>query len=156
MTLTNVLYDLAAHPEYADILREEIQRISAEEPSGKLRKKTMPKLRKLDSFIKESQRVSPLGSGKRDLFSWMRDVCGSFAAVLQRLVTAPKGIYLSNGDYLPHNSIIAVTPARQTGAIDPEHLSPTLPQPSLDEFQLWRFNDLRSHTGEKLNVVPTC
>ena len=63
MTLTNVLYDLAAHPEWAEILREEIQRISAEEPSGKLRKKTMPKLRKLDSFIKESQRVNPLGAG---------------------------------------------------------------------------------------------
>lgn len=65
MTLSNVLYDLAAHPEYAEVLREEIERISAEEPGGKLRKKTMPKLRKLDSFIKESQRVNPLGSGER-------------------------------------------------------------------------------------------
>lgn len=64
MTLTNILYDLAAHPEYQEVLREEIARISAEEPSGQLRKKTMPKLRKLDSFIKESQRVNPLGSGK--------------------------------------------------------------------------------------------
>lgn len=64
MTLTNVLYDLAAHPEYVPALREEIKRISAEEPGGKLRKKTMPKLRKLDSFIKESQRIHPLGSGK--------------------------------------------------------------------------------------------
>jgi hypothetical protein len=63
------LYDLAAHPEYAEVLREEIRRISAEEPGGKLRKKTMPKLRKLDSFIKESQRVNPLGSGKPYLFS---------------------------------------------------------------------------------------
>ena len=63
MTLTNVLYDLAAHPEYAEVLREEIQCISAEEPSGILRKKTMPKLRKLDSFIKESQRINPLGAG---------------------------------------------------------------------------------------------
>lgn len=63
MTLTNVLYDLAAHPEWAEILRDEIQCISAEEPSGKLRKRTMPKLRKLDSFIKESQRINPLGSG---------------------------------------------------------------------------------------------
>jgi hypothetical protein len=51
-------------PEYADILREEIQRISAEEQSGKLRKKTMPKPRKLDNFIKESQRINPLGSGQ--------------------------------------------------------------------------------------------
>jgi len=64
MTLTNILYDLAAHPEYQEVLREEIARISAEEPSGQLRKKTMPKLRKLDSFIKESQRVNPLGAGK--------------------------------------------------------------------------------------------
>jgi cytochrome P450 len=63
MTLTNVLYDLAAHPEWADVLREEIERISTEEPDGKLRKKTMPKLKKLDSIIKESQRVNPLGSG---------------------------------------------------------------------------------------------
>jgi hypothetical protein len=63
MTLSNVLYDLAAHPEYAIVLRDEIERISAEEPGGKLRKKTMPKLKKLDSFIKESQMVNPLGSG---------------------------------------------------------------------------------------------
>lgn len=64
MTLTNVLYDLAAHPEYIEVLREEISRVSAEEPNGQLRKKTMPKLRKLDSFIKESQRINPLGAGK--------------------------------------------------------------------------------------------
>lgn len=63
MTLTNAMYDLAAHPEYQDVLREEIARISAEEPNGRLRKKTMPKLRKLDSFLKESQRMNPLGSG---------------------------------------------------------------------------------------------
>jgi cytochrome P450 len=68
MTLSNVLYDLAAHPEYAIVLRDEIERISAEEPGGKLRKKTMPKLKKLDSFIKESQRVNPLGSGLRGSF----------------------------------------------------------------------------------------
>jgi hypothetical protein len=69
--------------------------------------------------------------------------------MLQRLVTAPKGIYLSNGDYLPHNSIIAVASARQTAAIDPKYLSPTPPQPSLDEFHPWRFSDLRSHSGEE-------
>lgn len=64
MTLTNALYDLAAHPEYVPVLREEIDRISTQEPGGQLRKKTMPKLRKLDSFIKESQRIHPLGPGK--------------------------------------------------------------------------------------------
>ncbi|KAH6707961.1 cytochrome P450 [Leptodontidium sp. MPI-SDFR-AT-0119] len=132
MTLTNILYDLAAHPECQKVLREEIQRISAEEPSGKLRKKMMPKLRKLDSFIKESQRIHPLGG-----------------AMLMRLVTAPKGIKLSSGDYLPHNSVIAVASARQTSALDPKYLSPMPPQPSLDEFHPWRFSDLRSHPGEE-------
>ncbi|KAF4469441.1 Cytochrome P450 [Fusarium albosuccineum] len=111
MTLTNVLFDLAAHPKYADELREEIKRVSVEEPSGRLRKKTMPKLKKLDSFIKESQRVHPLGS-----------------AMLLRLVTAPNGIQLSSGDYLPHGSVVA---------------------PSLDEFHPWRFNDLRTFNGEE-------
>lgn len=74
MTLSNVLYDLAAHPEYIAVLREEVERISAEEPDGKIRKKTMPKLRKLDSFIKESQRVNPLGSSYYVPFSWLLDM----------------------------------------------------------------------------------
>ncbi|RYP86000.1 hypothetical protein DL769_000863 [Monosporascus sp. CRB-8-3] len=132
VTLTNILFDLAAHPEYADILREEIERVAAEEPNGKFRKKSMPKLKKLDSFMKESQRVNPIGS-----------------AVLLRLVTAPKGITLSNGDYLPHGTTICVSPARQTSAIDPKYLSPMPPQPSLDEFHPWRFSDLREHKGQE-------
>jgi hypothetical protein len=68
------LYDLAAHPEWAEVLREEIKRITAEEPNGRLRKKTMPKLRKLDSFIKESQRINPLGSGKQSSHSERLDI----------------------------------------------------------------------------------
>ena len=59
-TLTHVLYDLAAHPECIPILRDELTAAMREEPDGKLRKKTMPRLRKMDSFIKESQRVHPL------------------------------------------------------------------------------------------------
>ncbi|KAG0646519.1 Cytochrome P450 monooxygenase BOA7 [Hyphodiscus hymeniophilus] len=132
MTLANVLYDLAAHPEYITVLREEIEGISAEEPDGKLRKQTMPKLGKLDSFIKESQRVNPLGS-----------------AMLVRLVRAPKGIHLSNGDYLPYNSTVSVPLARQTSAMDEKYLSPMPAQPSLDEFHPWRFSDLRAHPGEE-------
>jgi hypothetical protein len=69
--------------------------------------------------------------------------------MLQRLVTAPKGIQLSNGDYLPRDSFIAVCNARQTGAYDPKYLSPQPPQPSLDMFCPWRFSDLRSYPGEE-------
>jgi hypothetical protein len=69
--------------------------------------------------------------------------------MLLRLVTAPNGIHLSSGDYLPRDSVIAVPSARQTGALDPKYLSPMPLQPSLDEFHPWRFSDLRSHAGEE-------
>lgn len=69
--------------------------------------------------------------------------------MLLRIVTAPAGIHLSNGDYLPHNSTIAVAQARQNSAIDPKFLSPMPPQPSLDEFHPWRFYDLRKLSGEE-------
>jgi cytochrome P450 len=63
MTTSQAIYDLASHPQYIPELRAEIIEVSAEEPDGKLRKTSMPKLRKLDSFIKESQRMHPLGMG---------------------------------------------------------------------------------------------
>ncbi|KAF8639979.1 hypothetical protein AX17_001225 [Amanita inopinata Kibby_2008] len=53
--LTNVLYDLAIHPEYVQPLREEIESVRQEEGWSKA---TVGKLRKLDSFIKESLRLS--------------------------------------------------------------------------------------------------
>jgi gliotoxin biosynthesis cytochrome P450 monooxygenase len=63
LALYNAIFDLAAHPQYITELREEIEKVIADEnyPDKMLRKTSMPKLRKLDSFIKESQRVSPPG-----------------------------------------------------------------------------------------------
>ncbi|KAL9044268.1 MAG: hypothetical protein Q9214_002582, partial [Letrouitia sp. 1 TL-2023] len=73
ITVTNALYDLAAHPEYIAPLRAEIDEVIAEEEKEQnassdieqdrslgLRKQSLPKLRKLDSFLKESQRMNPL------------------------------------------------------------------------------------------------
>lgn len=57
--LTNMLYDLAAHPEYHEPLRLEIEEVLASEPEHVLSKGSMPKLRKLDSFMKETQRCYP-------------------------------------------------------------------------------------------------
>lgn len=59
MAATHAIFDLAAHPEYISELRAEIDAVTAEEPDRQLRKVGMAKLRKLDSFIKESQRMSP-------------------------------------------------------------------------------------------------
>jgi cytochrome P450 len=60
MTVMNVIFDLAARPEYLQPLRDELQDVRATESSPHLSKTSMPKLRKLDSFLKESHRLSPI------------------------------------------------------------------------------------------------
>jgi cytochrome P450 len=62
-TALQAIYDLASYPQYIPKLRAGIAEVSAKEPDGKLGKIGMPKLRKLDSFIKESQRMHPLAMG---------------------------------------------------------------------------------------------
>lgn len=59
----HVLFDLAARPEYMDPLREELQEVLAE-TNGVLTKQTLTHLKKLDSFMKESQRHNPPSLGK--------------------------------------------------------------------------------------------
>ncbi|KAK5119704.1 hypothetical protein LTR85_007280 [Meristemomyces frigidus] len=57
MSITNDIFDLLAHPEYTECLREEVQQVLAEE--GGWTKQALTKMRKLDSFMKESQRMTP-------------------------------------------------------------------------------------------------
>ncbi|MCJ1243273.1 hypothetical protein MMC30_000470 [Trapelia coarctata] len=57
MAVTHAVYDLAARPEYLEPLREEITQVLAAE--GGFTKRAMMRMRKLDSFLKESQRHSP-------------------------------------------------------------------------------------------------
>lgn len=62
--MTNVLYDLAAHwDEYAPALVAEYRQALSED-GGVLQKTTISKLSKLDSFMKESQRLNPPSSCK--------------------------------------------------------------------------------------------
>ena len=61
-SLTHALFDLAAAPEYIQPLREEIESVLAVEGWTKI---AMGKMWKLDSFLKESQRVNGLTLGTR-------------------------------------------------------------------------------------------
>ena len=54
-SLTHALYHLAANPEYIKPLREEVEQVIKEQGWTKA---AMNKLRKLDSFMKESQRLN--------------------------------------------------------------------------------------------------
>jgi len=59
MAVTNILYDLASHPEYIPELRAEVSEVLAAEPGQRMRKTSLPKMRKLDSLLLESQRLNP-------------------------------------------------------------------------------------------------
>ena len=57
MAACQALFALCEHPEYITILREEVK-AAVEEDAG-WKKSTLSKLRKLDSFLRESQRMHP-------------------------------------------------------------------------------------------------
>lgn len=60
--LSYIIYDLAGYPEYIQELRQEVIDVVGE--GGKIDKATLPKLQKLDSFARESQRMNPPSLGK--------------------------------------------------------------------------------------------
>lgn len=57
MAASHAMYDLCAYPEYFEPLRAELLSVLKED--GGWHKATLNKLRKLDSFLKESQRLNP-------------------------------------------------------------------------------------------------
>ncbi|KAI4166338.1 MAG: hypothetical protein LQ342_000228 [Letrouitia transgressa] len=136
MSISYAIFDLASRPEIADELREEINSIIAEEnpPNGWLQKSSLPKLRKLDSFMKESQRLNP-----------------PFITTMTRVVTDPNGLLLSTGHVIPHGTIIAFGNPFLPGS-EVEYKPVTDPdQPPLSEFYPWRYSDIRKIPGEENN-----
>lgn len=60
MNAVHVLYDIVSRPEYLDLIREEIKQVAEEDgPWMQWQKPSFTKLRKLDSFMRESQRFNP-------------------------------------------------------------------------------------------------
>jgi cytochrome P450 len=64
LTLQHIVIDLASYSQYIPKLRQEIDGVLSGECDGQLHRNSLPKLRKLDSFIKESQRMNPPLFGK--------------------------------------------------------------------------------------------
>lgn len=121
MTMTQVIFDLLAHPEYIDILREEIQQVKPNEDEPWTKGK-IAALRKMDSFMKESQRFRPPG-----------------LVTMNRQVETE--IKLSNGLVLEKGAHIGV--AAGSNALDPA----LFPDP--DKFDGLRFYNLRAQPGNE-------
>ncbi|KAK2768531.1 hypothetical protein FQN54_000387 [Arachnomyces sp. PD_36] len=86
--LTNVMYDLTAHQEYIQPLRDEIKAVVEEE--GILRKTGLTKLKLMDSVIKETQRMNPISMTSIHRY-------------------ANKEIPLSDGTIIPKNASIVIS-----------------------------------------------
>ncbi|KAL2023330.1 hypothetical protein VTK56DRAFT_3068 [Thermocarpiscus australiensis] len=115
LTTTNVFYNIAAYPEYTQDLRDEVRQCLAEN-GGIYTSAALQAMKKLDSYLKETMRVHPLGS-----------------VSFQRKVNKP--FTLSNGQVIPAGVVIEV-PA-QAISHDPEVF------PDADKFDPWRFYRLR-------------
>jgi cytochrome P450 len=60
--LTNIMYDLTAYPEHIQPLRDEIKAIVDED--GMLKKTSLTKMKRMDSVMKETQRLNGAGIGE--------------------------------------------------------------------------------------------
>jgi len=103
--LTHALYDLVAHPEYVKEMREEAETMIK---AYGWTKNSMHRMRKIDSFLRESQRFTGLGSSKskpttEDL------ACTQFPFDSVNLIRKTlKDWTLSDGTHIPADSFIAI------------------------------------------------
>ncbi|KAF7857170.1 hypothetical protein EAF04_009411 [Stromatinia cepivora] len=150
MATGHVLFDLASHPEFIAPLREEIEQVIAEDGyevdgngSQNLKKQSFTKLKKLDSFLKESQRCNP-----------------PFLVTNLRQTTSP--LYLSTGHTIPKASRICYDAV--TINISGPDLSPIPHDPSViapfdppSTFSPFRWSSLRATPGNesKFQFVTT-
>ncbi|KAF9468817.1 cytochrome P450 [Collybia nuda] len=120
MAFTNVLYDLASRPSYVQALREEVESVVASDGLNKL---ALGKMRKVDSFIKESHRIAGTGS-----------------LIMDRKML--KDFTFSNGTVIPAGYNIAA-------ALAATHLDDAN-YPNAREFDGFRFAQMREGEGESI------
>jgi len=140
MATTHAVYDLIANPEFIPELREEIEHViacdgyeSRNDGTKRLKKSSFPKLQKLDSFMKESQRFSPP--------SLVSNV---------RLTTSK--LSLSTGHTIPKGTRVAfpaygVNMSEKTHSFSPPYNPPDMKPPT--EFDGLRFYRLRAMEGKE-------
>ncbi|KIJ09985.1 hypothetical protein PAXINDRAFT_86692 [Paxillus involutus ATCC 200175] len=116
--LTQALYTLAANPQYMQSLREEVE--SVVETHG-WSKGALVKMRKIDSFLKESQRMEGVG------------VVGITRKVM-------KDFTFSDGTVLPKGTIVTI-------ASEATHLDNEVYE-NADIFNPLRFANMRDEDGE--------
>lgn len=119
MTFVYVVYDLIERPQYIELLREEINSVWKE--GEEITKAVLYKLKLMDSFMKESQRLSPVT-----------------LVPINRV--AHHDFKLSDGTVLPKGAVFGIPVTTQTNEdVYPNH----------EKFDGHRFYDLRQQPGSE-------
>jgi len=151
LMLTNALYDLTSHPEYIPELRQEIIDVLTED--GGWQKTSLYKLKKMDSVLKESQRLNVAGIRKlipqkslpfKASHLNMSNISRMLtipepSVVITRLAT--EDITLKDGTVLPKGAQILVHSAHMM------HDAERYPHP--EKFDGYRFLRMREEPGRE-------
>jgi len=121
LAVTHALLDLASHPEFLKPLREEVEEVTRREGWTKA---ALEQMIKVDSFMKESQRVSPVG-------------------VLLMNRYAVVDFTFTDGTFVPAGTILSVS----TGSI---HLDPQIYEDPL-KFDGFRFVKMKERAALDVN-----
>ncbi|KAJ3768554.1 cytochrome P450 [Lentinula raphanica] len=140
VTCTNALFYLAANPHLVQPLREEVESIVAELGWTKA---AMGKMHKLDSFLKETQRLSGVGGGAFPLFLYHKILASDGSALTVTMVRKVlRDFTFSNGTVVPAGAIMSVA------SVGMHHDNTLYEDP--EEMKAFRFSNMRSKEGEGL------
>ncbi|KAL8983716.1 MAG: hypothetical protein Q9177_004901 [Variospora cf. flavescens] len=139
--LSYIPFDLAAaDPQDIEELREELDEVLGKD--GTINKSNIANLRKLDSFARESQRLSPPSLGTQTGTPRGMIFINMFLVNIPRLVTNPRGLKLSTGEVIPKGTLVMII--SHTINRDPKLY------PNPDKFDPLRFYNLRQQPGKEL------
>lgn len=128
-------------------MREEVEAIIREEGWTKV---ALGKMRKIDSFLRESQCFNGLGASGCTFTSFLIMVFHApFTATMDRTIIKPDGFTFSDGTVLPQGTYVAV-------AMHAVHHATY--GPNADDFDGFRFSDMREAgegEGVKHQMVNT-
>jgi len=119
-SITHALYDLAAHPEYIQPLREEVEAVIKEHGWTKV---AIGKMFKLDSFMRESQRMNGI----------------SGISVLRKVL---QNVTLSDGTRLPKGTLVVA-------AAEATHLDQNNYE-NAKVFDPFRFSNMRTEESDRI------
>ncbi|PSS38083.1 hypothetical protein PHLCEN_2v63 [Hermanssonia centrifuga] len=126
-SFTHALLILAANPQWVKPMREEVEEVVSREGWSKA---AIQKMRRVDSFLKETQRMTGLGD-------------------LSMTRLAMQDFTFSDGTFVPKGSLVSV-------AAGPMHQDEEFYE-NAEIFNPWRFVDMREEEGEgtKHQMVST-